>query len=91
MCTTIYYGIVVIFLYSLFPLLQLYDKHVNMSIIGYFGAVRTIKLHRNKLPASFSGSHDEIEQATKTYPDWVRSTIQLLKKYVLIKTFYFIL
>ncbi|XP_065899172.1 protein unc-13 homolog D-like [Dysidea avara] len=51
-----------------------------MSIIGYFGAVRTIKLHRNKLPASFSGSHDEIEQATKTYPDWVQTLLSCLKK-----------
>ena len=60
------------FLFSLFPLLQLYDKHVNLSIIGYFGVVRTISLHQDQLPASPSGSRGKVEQAFGTYPEWVR-------------------
>jgi len=56
---------------SLFPLLQLYDKHVNLSIIGYFGVVRTISLHQDQLPASPSGSLEEAEKAFSTSPIWV--------------------
>ena len=65
---------------SLFPLLQSYDEHIGLSTIGYYGIIRTISLHQSKLPLSFSGSHEEIEQAIKAYPGWVRRylTIQLV-------------
>ena len=66
------------FLFSLFPLLQLYDKHVNLSIIGYFGIVRTISLHQDQLPASPSGPRGTVEHAFSTYPEWVR-TLFLIK------------
>ena len=66
------YMIKCIFLYfSLFPLLQLYDKHINLSIIGYFGVVRTISLHQDQLPASPTGSRAKIEKEIKSYPEWV--------------------
>ena len=54
-------------------MLQLYDKHVNLSIIGYFGVVRTISLHQDQLPANPSGSQEEAEQAFSTSPIWVRN------------------
>ena len=60
---------------SLFPLLQLYDKHVNLSIIGYFGVVRTISLHQDQLPASPTGSRAKIEKEAKSYPEWVSKVI----------------
>ena len=63
--------------FSLFPLLQLYDKHVNLSIIGYFGVVRTISLHQDQLPASPTGSRAKIEQETKSYPVWVSKLFEL--------------
>ncbi|XP_065899170.1 BAI1-associated protein 3-like isoform X2 [Dysidea avara] len=63
----------------LFPLLQLYDKHVNLSIIGYFGVVRTISLHQDQLPASPSGSRGKVEQAFGTYPEWVQTIFRCLE------------
>jgi len=58
---------------SVFSLLQLYDKNILLSIIGYFGVVRTISLHQDQLPARPTGSHKEIEQIMQTYPEWVSS------------------
>ena len=64
---------------SLFPLLQSYDEHIGLSIIGYYGVVRTIRLHQK----TFSGSHEEIEQATKASSEWVRRklTAQLVLRW----------
>ena len=56
---------------SLFPLLQLYDKNVSLSIAGYFGVIRSINQHQDQLPACPTGSQDEIEQVLNTYPEWV--------------------
>ena len=70
------------FLVSMFPLLQLYDKHVNLSIIGYFGVVRTISLHQDRLPASPSGSREEVEHSFSTYPKWVRKQNVVILSFV---------
>ena len=66
------YSIVIMVQCSLFPLLQSYDEHLGLSIIGYYGVVRTIRLYQKKFPVTFSGSHDKIEQATKANSEWVR-------------------
>ena len=34
---------------SLFPLLLCYDEHINLSIVGYFGIVKTISSNHNEL------------------------------------------
>ncbi|XP_065899174.1 BAI1-associated protein 3-like [Dysidea avara] len=60
----------------LFPLLQSYDEHIGLSIIGYYGVVRTIRLHQK----TFSGSHEEIEQATKASSEWVQTLLTCLDK-----------
>ena len=47
---------------SMFPLLQCYDKCIGLSIVGYFGMLRAIRLDQGKLSAVASQSHKETEQ-----------------------------
>jgi len=47
---------------SIFPLLQCYDKHIGLSIVGYFGMLRAIRLDQSKLSAVASQSRKETEQ-----------------------------
>ncbi|XP_065899176.1 BAI1-associated protein 3-like isoform X2 [Dysidea avara] len=64
----------------LFPLLQSYDEHLGLSIIGYYGVVRTIRLYQKKFPVTFSGSRDKIEQTTKANSEWVQTLLSCLDK-----------
>ena len=55
----------------MFPLLQYYDKHVNMSIIGYFGVVHMIGRCQEQLPSSPTGSRKVVREQEESHSESV--------------------
>ena len=55
--------------FSIFPFLQLYDKHIGLSIVGYFGLVKTIHQHQDQLPSQLLTSSSK-SHADGDLADW---------------------
>ena len=55
--------------FSIFPFLQLYDKHIGLSIIGYFGLVKTIRQHKDQLHSQVLTSSSK-SHADGDLSDW---------------------
>ena len=62
---------------SLFPLLQLFDKHINMSIIGYFGVVHSLNCCQDQLPSSPTGSRQAVQKQEESQSECVSEKLSI--------------